>query len=64
MITPESIENLPTLATGQCCSLKRETPRKRVWLCRVAGGVTVEVYDDDTGRWEVTRGGCYATEGV
>lgn len=60
---PSDIEHLPTLCTGQCCSLKIETEDDhgaptRVWLCRVAGGVTVEKYTS-RGRWEVSDGGCY-----
>lgn len=50
------LEKLPTLCTGQCCSLKVETRNTRVWLCRVAGGVSVETYDGR--RWEVTGGDC------
>lgn len=47
---------LPTLCVGQCCSLKIEDSRERVWLCRVNGGVTVERLD---GRgWVVVSGGC------
>lgn len=47
-----------TLASGQCCNLKYETERHRVWLCRTAGGVTVETLVD--GRWRVTSGSCTA----
>ena len=55
---PDELAELPTLCTGQCCSLKIETARTRVWLCRVGGGVTVERYDPKRGRWEVARGDC------
>lgn len=67
MITPDQIRHLRTLATGQCCDLKIHVHgERRVWLCRVAGGVTVEEFDplEGRGRWEVTRGGCRATEGA
>lgn len=59
---PEDIANLKTLCTGQCCSLKVETSNKRVWLCRVAGGVTVETYNPKTLRWESTSGSCYSPQ--
>lgn len=48
---------LPTLCVGQCCSLKVETNTERTWLCRVAGGVTVERRNDN-GDWRVYEGGC------
>lgn len=41
---PDYLRDLPDLCIGQCCSLKIDTGKKRVWLCRVAGGVTVERY--------------------
>jgi len=56
---PSELEDLPTLCTGQCCSLKIETPKMRVWLCRVGGGVSIEKYDGR--RWEVVAGDCYDT---
>ena len=56
----DALESLPTLATGQCCSLKIDDGARRVWICRVAGGVTVERYDDETGGWKVAEGGCEA----
>lgn len=52
------LEDLPTLCVGQCCSLKIEERNKRVWLCRVAGGVTIETYNGT--RWEITAGRCTA----
>lgn len=63
-ITPADIQDLPTLCTGQCCSLKIEKPGLRVWLCRVEGGVSVEFYIPHTGRWDVVAGDCTATEGA
>ena len=57
-IKPDDIEDLPTLCTGQCCDLKSETRNRRVWLCRVAGGVTVEALRH--GRWETVSGSCSA----
>lgn len=56
------IARLATLCVAQCCSLKIEDERERVWLCRVGGGVTVERYNESTGRWEVVSGSCYALE--
>ena len=50
------IAALPTLCIGQCCDLKIETPRHRVWLCRVGGGITIEVIRN--GRWEIASGNC------
>lgn len=63
-ITPEDIRDLPTLCTGQCCSLKIEKPGLRVWLCRVAGGVSIEFYIPHTGRWDIVAGDCGATDGA
>ena len=45
-------------ASGQCCNLKLDCGDYRVWLCRVAGGVTIERLVD--GRWVVFSGNCYA----
>jgi hypothetical protein len=64
--TPDDLRDLPTLSTGQCCSLKLETETTdqfgtrshRVWLCRVGGGVTIETLNHE-GRWLVTDGDCY-----
>lgn len=60
--TPKDLQDLPTLCVGQCCSLKIEEPTVRVWLCRVAGGVTVEHYRAKTGRWETVAGDCTPQE--
>lgn len=60
--TKAELEELPTLCVGQCCSLKVEEPRRRIWLCRVAGGVSVEHYTPSTGRWETALGDCNNTE--
>ena len=57
------LEAMPTLCVGQCCSLKVKEPRRRIWLCRGAGGVSVEHYDPKTGRWETVLGGCDVCEG-
>lgn len=57
--SPAELRDLPTLCTGQCCSLKIETPTMRVWLCRVAGGVTIERLRD--GCWVVVAGDCNDT---
>ena len=57
--SPEELRNLPTLCVGQCCSLKIETETMRVWLCRVAGGVTIERYNGQ--RWETVAGDCSDT---
>ncbi len=51
-----------TISQGQCCDLRVERSGVRVWLCRVAGGVTVERYDRRAGRWRRTSGGCTALE--
>lgn len=55
----DSLRQLPTIHTGQCCSCKVDTGTVRVWLCRVAGGVTIEQYQH--GRWETVSGGCEET---
>lgn len=54
--TAQTLATMPTLCTGQCCSLKVETAAMRVWLCRVEGGVTIEEYNGR--RWEIIGGGC------
>lgn len=53
---------VPVLAQGQCCDLKIDDGKHRVWLCRVGGGVTVETLH--RGRWEVTSGNCTALRAV
>jgi hypothetical protein len=58
---PADLEKLPTLCVGQCCSLKIENPGVRVWLCRVAGGVTIE--NCLNGRWVTVAGDCEDTGG-
>ena len=57
--SPSELENMPTLCVGQCCSLKIDTGNTRVWLCRVAGGVTIEKYDGS--RWNIVAGDCNDT---
>ncbi len=56
----EALAELPTLCQGQCCDLKIEDEDRRVWLCRVGGGVSVERFDGDG--WVVVEGGCDASE--
>ena len=58
--TPAELEDLPTIHQGQCCDCKIDDGNGlRVWLCRVAGGVTVERLRG--GRWETAAGGCTDT---
>lgn len=54
----KELSGLPTIHQGQCCDCKVDTAGLRVWVCRVAGGVTVEQYKPTTGRWEIVAGGC------
>lgn len=54
--SPAELEAMPTLCVGQCCSLKIEARDLRVWLCRVAGGVTIERCIE--GRWVTVAGDC------
>jgi hypothetical protein len=56
LYTPSELAELPTLSTGQCCSLKIDTGSMRVWLCRVAGGVTIQRLRG--GRWSTAQGSC------
>jgi hypothetical protein len=58
--TKEELESMPTLCTGQCCSLKVETSTERLWICRVGGGISIERYARRTGRWKLVEGGCTA----
>lgn len=58
---PSDLEDMPTLCVGQCCSLKIDGPRVRVWLCRSGGGVSIERYDPQTERWRKVEGDCYPT---
>ncbi len=50
------LAEMPTLYSGHCCNLKIEAEDRRVFLCRVGGGVTVERLID--GRWVTVEGGC------
>jgi hypothetical protein len=59
--SPSELAELPTLCTGQCCSLKIDTGNMRVWLCRVAGGVTIERYSPTMGAWATVAGNCNDT---
>lgn len=45
---------------GQCCNCYYDDGLIRLWVCRVGGGKTVEEHDEETGRWEITQGGCYS----
>ena len=38
----DTLTSYPTLHTGQCCDCKVDTGTTRIWLCRVAGGITME----------------------
>jgi len=50
------------LSSGQCCNLKLDTGHYRVWLCRVAGGVTVERLV--AGKWVIFDGSCSARSAI
>lgn len=52
-----ALNKLPTLAVGQCCSLKVDAFPVRVWVCRMGNGVTVETYNPVEKRWDA-KGGC------
>lgn len=52
----EGLKDLPTISQGQCCSCKVDTGHIKVWLCRVAGGITIEQFQD--GRWITVQGSC------
>ena len=58
MWNTKELKKLPTLHQGQCCDCKVDTGNIRVWICRVAGGVTIEQYKSKTGRWEKVSGDC------
>lgn len=58
------LRELPTLYRGQCCDCKVDSGGLRVWVCRGAGGVTVEQYDSDRGRWEWVSGSCTSRGGA
>ena len=58
MWSTSALKRLPTVHQGQCCDCKVDSGNVRVWICRVAGGVTIEQYKPDTGRWERVEGGC------
>ena len=55
--TASTLERMPTLAVGQCCSLKIDSYPLRVWLCRMGRGVTIETHNPVSGEWEA-KGGC------
>lgn len=55
-VTNEELAKLPTLCVGQRCSLKMDDGAERVWLCRVAGGITVERLV--AGCWMLHHGSC------
>lgn len=52
----KSLKDLDTIHQGQCCNCKIDTGDIRVWICRVAGGVTIEQYQD--GKWIKISGSC------
>jgi hypothetical protein len=54
----KALKDMPTIHQGQCCDCKVDSGGIRVWLCRVGGGVTVEQYKPESGRWESVSGGC------
>lgn len=57
------LKSLPTLSTAQADDLKIEDGGVRVWLARTGiedgepynNKVTIEVYNQQTGRWEITQ---------
>lgn len=50
----KELERLPTLSTGQCCDLKIDDGKTRLWLCRGTGEVSEEKLVN--GRWEIVKG--------
>ena len=64
--TPENLESLPTLATGQADDLKLEFTddghKHRVWLCRVTNRVSVEYYNAYRGKWQTLNDNLNAQE--
>jgi hypothetical protein len=54
MATKEELEKLPTLSVGQCCDLKSDDGKTRLWVCRGTGEVSVEQLTD--GRWTIVKG--------
>lgn len=58
MWNTEELKKLPTLHQGQCCDCKIDAGGVRIWVCRVAGGVSMEQYQPKSGRWVVVSGGC------
>lgn len=55
------LRELPTIHQGLCCDCKVDSSGVRVWLCRVGGGVTIEQYHINSGRWDRVAGDCYTT---
>lgn len=53
-----TLKTLPTIFQGQCCDCKVNDNGIRIWVCRVAGGVTIEQYKPRSGRWETVQGNC------
>lgn len=56
---PADLKRKRTIHQGQCCDCKIDTGSVRVWLCRVAGGVTIE--NCFNGRWVTVAGDCADT---
>lgn len=54
--TTAALAALPSLCTAQCCSLKVEQGGTRIWLCRVAGGISVEKLQPEG--WRTVAGAC------
>lgn len=59
-ITARDLEDIETIEQGHCCNLKLQDRTTRVWLCRVAGGVTIEALI--AGSWVTIAGDDYASE--
>lgn len=56
-LTMEILKDMPTLAVGQCCSLKVDSFPTRVWLCRGDGSVSIEMYNPSAGWYNVVDHG-------
>jgi hypothetical protein len=45
--------SFPILAQGQADDLISDSGRVRVWKSRVNGKISTEIYNSDTGMWEL-----------
>lgn len=54
--TSDELADMTTIHQGHCCNCVYDEHGYRVWVCRVANGVTVEAIID--GRWENISGDC------